>query len=165
MQTSSNFARLLAAAALFGFAGAASAQSSTGTTTLTVSSTLSASCSVAAGVLSFGSNVPTPMTAAIDATTSITATCSTGRPYTIALNAGSGTGATEQVRRMSGSGGTVDYAIFSDPTYTTVWGTGSRAVAMTGTGLPQSLPVYGRMPMQNAAPGTYADSVTVTVTF
>lgn len=164
MNITSNGIRALVGAALFGVAAAASAQS-TGTTTLTVSSTLSASCSVAAGVLSFGTNVPTPMTAAIDATTTITATCSSGRPYTIALNQGGGSGATEALRRMSGSGGTVDYAIFQDASRTTVWGTGTSAVAMTGTGLPQALPVYGRMPMQNAAPGTYADAVTVTVTF
>lgn len=164
MQTTLRSLRPLAAAALFGIAASASAQS-TGTTTLTVSSTLSASCSVAAGVLSFGTNVPTPMTAAIDATTTITATCSNGRPYTVGLNQGGGTGATEVLRRMSGSGGTVDYAIYQDAGRTAVWGTGTSAVSLTGNGLPQALPVYGRMPMQNAAPGTYADSVTVTVTF
>ncbi len=164
MHTSLHGIRLLAAATLFGLAASASAQS-TGTTTLTVSSTLSASCSVAAGVLSFGTNVPTPMAAAIDAATTITATCSNGRPYTIALNQGGGTGATEALRRMSGSGGTVDYAIYQDAGRTTVWGTGTAALSMTGNGLPQALPVYGRMPIQNAAPGTYADSVTVTVTF
>jgi spore coat protein U-like protein len=164
MQTFHHGIRLVAAATLFGLAASASAQS-TGTTTLTVSSTLSASCSVAAGALSFGTDVPTPMAAAIDAATTITATCSTGRPYTIALNQGAGAGATEAVRRMSGSGGTVEYSIYQDSGRTTVWGTGTAALSRTGTGLPQDLPVYGRMPIQNAAPGTYADSVTVTVTF
>jgi spore coat protein U-like protein len=157
-------ARPLAALGLLGLAATASAQ--TASTNLSVSSTLSASCSVAASALSFGTQVPSPMTAAVDATATITATCTNGRAYTIGLNNGSGAGATETVRKMTGSSGTVDYAIYADSARTTVWGTGAAAVAQTGNGLAQALTAYGRMPLQTgAAAGTYTDSVTVTITF
>jgi len=157
--------RPLVATGLLGFAAIASAQSA-GSTTMNVSSTLSASCSVAATALSFGAEVPSPMTADVDATATITATCSNGRAYTVGMGAGNGTGATEAIRRMTGSTGTVDYAVYSDAGRTTVWGTGVTAVSATGTGLAQPLTAYGRMPRQTTAgPGTYVDSVTVTITF
>lgn len=157
-------ARPLVAVGLLGLAATASAQ--TASTNMSVSSTLSASCSVAASALSFGSQVPAPMTAAVDATATITATCTNLRPYTIGLDAGSGSGATESIRRMSGSAGTINYAIYSDAARTTIWGTGNAAVQQTGNGLAQPLTVYGRLPLQTgAAAGTYTDSVTVTITF
>ena len=156
--------RPLVAVGLLGLAATASAQ--TASTNMSVSSTLSASCSVAASALSFGTQVPSPMTAAVDATATITATCTNGRAYTIGMGAGNGTGATEAVRKMTGSSGTVDYAIYSDSSRATVWGTGNSAVALTGNGLAQPLTAYGRMPLQTgAAAGTYTDSVTVTITF
>jgi spore coat protein U-like protein len=158
--------RPLVAAGLFGFAAMASAQSS-GTTTMNVSSTLSASCSVAATALSFGSEVPSPMIADVDTTATITATCSNGRPYTIGMGAGNGVGATEGVRKMTGSGGTIDYAVYSNSGRSTIWGTtAGTLVSVTGNGLAQPLTAYGRMPRQaTAGPGTYVDSVTVTINF
>ena len=134
---------------------------------MTVSSTLTASCSVSAGALSFGTSVPTPMTVAIDADAPLTLTCSSARPYTVALSAGSGTGATPAERRMAGPGGAVaTYSIYREAARTTVWGTGTDAtVAGVGSGAAQTLTAYGRMPVQNVPAGTYSDSVTVTVTF
>ncbi|WP_409528142.1 spore coat protein U domain-containing protein [Rhizobium sp.] len=39
-------------------------------------------------------------------------------------------------------------------------------VTGTGTGSPQTLTVYGRVPAQNTpAPGTYSDTVVVTVSY
>jgi spore coat protein U-like protein len=158
--------RPLVAVGLFGFAAMASAQTSS--TTMNVSSTLSASCSVAATAMSFGAEVPSPMVADVDATATITATCSNGRTYTIGMNAGSNVadGATEAIRKLRGSSGTIDYAVYSNSGRTSVWGTGSSAVSATGNGLAQPLTAYGRMPRQaTAGPGTYVDSVTVTITF
>ena len=157
--------RPLVAVGLLGLAATASAQ--TTTTTMTVSTTMSASCSVSASALSFGTSVPSPMTAAVDGTATITATCTNGRPYSIGLDRGSSPTGTESLRQMTGSGGTVNYAIYSDASRTTVWGSAdSSLVRQTGTGLAQPLTAYGRMPLQTGVvAGTYTDSVTVTVTF
>jgi spore coat protein U-like protein len=138
-------------------------------TTFTVQTTVVASCSVAANALNFGSTVPTPITADVDATTTISATCSINTPYYVALDAGTGPGATHRLRRMSGAGGTVDYAMYTDAGRTTLWGDGANGTskrAATGTGRPQTLTVYGRIPAgQSPAAGAYTDVVTVTVLF
>lgn len=138
-------------------------------TTFTVRTTVVASCSVSADGLNFGTTVPTPITNPVDATTTISALCSVNTPYSVALDAGTGQGATTRLRRMSGNGGAVDYGIFTDAGRTTPWGDGANGTVRRdaiGTGLPQSLTVYGRIPGgQSPAAGTYTDQVTVTVLF
>jgi len=138
-------------------------------TPFTVQTTVVASCSVTASPLNFGSTVGTPITADVDASTTVSATCSINTPYYVALDAGTGPGATPRLRRMSGPGGTVDYAMYTDPGRSTVWGDGTGGTvkrAATGTGRPQTLTVYGRIPAgQSPAAGAYADVVTVTVLF
>jgi spore coat protein U-like protein len=69
---------------------------------------------------------------------------------------------------MTSGGATVNYTLYSDSGRTTVWGTtiGTNTVAATGSGAAQSYTVYGRIPAQTTpAPGTYNDTVTVTVTY
>jgi spore coat protein U-like protein len=138
-------------------------------TTFTVQTTVVASCSVTASPLNFGSTVPTPITDDVDANTTISATCSINTPYYVALDAGTGPGATPRLRRMSGQGGTVDYAMYTDPGRSTLWGDGSGGTSKrsaTGSGRPQTLTVYGRIPAgQSPAAGAYTDVVTVTVFF
>ena len=52
---------------------------------------------------------------------------------------------------------------------TTVWGDGTASTgttAGTGSGLAQSLTVYGRLPsLTGAVPGVYTDTVTITITY
>lgn len=138
-------------------------------TTFVVRTTVVASCSVSADALNFGSTVQTPITSAVDATSTVTATCSVNTPYYVALDAGTGQGATTRLRRMSGNVGSVDYGIFVDAGRTTPWGDGANGTvkrAATGTGQAQSLTVYGRIPSgQSPQAGTYTDQVTVTVLF
>lgn len=137
------------------------------TSTFTVTATVVASCVVVGGVpLAFGTYTPGT---AVDATTTFTATCTTGTPYTLKLNAGVGSGATFAVRRMTSVADTLDYSLYTDAGRTTVWGdgtAGSSTVASAGTGLPQTHTVYGRIPSSAAATiGTYADTITVTATY
>jgi spore coat protein U-like protein len=138
-------------------------------TTFTVRTTVVASCSVSADALNFGTTVPTPITNPVDATTTISAICSINTPYFVALDAGTGQGATTRVRRMSGTGGSIEYGIFTDAGRTSPWGDGANGTVRresTGTGQPQSLTVYGRIPGgQSPAAGTYTDQITVTVLF
>jgi len=156
---------LLAAWPLISIAAGGNSRS----TTFVVRTTVVASCSVSADALNFGSTVPTPITSPVDATSTVLATCSVNTPYWIALDAGTGQGASTRLRRMSGSGGTLDYGLFTDAGRTSPWGDGANGTvkrAATGTGQAQSLTVYGRIPSGQSPPaGTYTDQVTVTILF
>jgi spore coat protein U-like protein len=79
--------------------------------------------------------------------------------WDIPLNAGTGAGATETTRKMTGPGGaTLNYQLFIDAARTTNWGntTGNE---LTGTGN-TNITVYGQIAAgQFLAPGTYTDTV------
>ena len=69
---------------------------------------------------------------------------------------------------MTSGAAIVNYSLYSDSGRTTVWGNtvGTDTVAATGSGASQSYTVYGRVTAQTTpAPGTYSDTVTVTVTY
>ena len=137
------------------------------TSSFTTQVTIAASCTInSASTLNFGSQGV--FTANVDQTSTIQVQCTNTTPYNIGLDAGTGTGATVAVRKMTSGGVTVNYTLYSDSLRTTVWGTtiGTNTVAATGNGAAQSYTVYGRIPAQTTpAPGTYADTVTVTVTY
>jgi spore coat protein U-like protein len=138
----------------------------TSTASFTVTATVLASCTVSATNLSFGTTGT--LTSNIDSTSSISVTCSNGSPYQVGLNAGNGSGATVTNRKMTLSSTTVNYALYSNSSRTTNWGNtaGTDTVGGTGTGSAQSLTVYGRVPSQSTpAPGTYTDTIVVTVTY
>lgn len=139
----------------------------TSTSTFTVTATVLPSCTVAGGVpLAFG--VVTPGVQQ-DGNVLISAICTVGTPYTIGLDAGTGTGATVAARRMTSGGDTLEYALYQDAARTTPWGDGTVGTSTrssTGTGLQQSFTVYGRVPSSAAAAvGTYSDTITVTATY
>ena len=158
----------IAAAAAVGLLPSASVSfAATSTATFTVQVTIVATCTInSASTLNFGSQGV--FTANVDQTSTIQVQCTNTTPYNIGLDAGTGTGATVAVRKMTSGGTTVNYTLYSDSGRTTVWGTtiGTNTVAATGSGAAQSYTVYGRIPAQTTpAPGTYADTVTVTVTY
>jgi spore coat protein U-like protein len=136
----------------------------TSTSTFQVTATVASSCSVSATTLAFGNYT----LAQLDGSSTITATCTNGTTYTIGLDAGTFAGATTSTRRMTGpSASGLSYSLFSDSGRTTNWGnvTGSW-VSGTGSGAAQVLSVYGRIPAsQTASIGSYADTITVTITF
>lgn len=161
------YARLLA---FLGFMLAAgSAAAATATTTFTVSGTVVPTCTVSAVPLNFGAAIPNPINSNVDGAGTITATCSTGAPYTIALNVGTGAGATFATRRMTSGGNTLAYNLYSDAGRTIVWGDGtggSSTSSGSGSGAAQGMSVYGRIPSGQTVPtGTYTDTITVTITF
>jgi spore coat protein U domain-containing protein, fimbrial subunit CupE1/2/3/6 len=159
---------LIAAAATVGLLPSASTSfAATSTATFSVQVTIVATCTInSASALNFGSQGV--FTANVDQTSTIQVQCTNTTPYNIGLDAGLGTGATVAVRKMTSGGATVNYTLYSDSGRTTVWGTtiGTNTVAATGNGAAQSYTVYGRIPAQTTpAPGTYADTVTITVTY
>ncbi len=155
--------RVALAAALL--AAGAHAAALTVTTTFPVSATVAASCQVTATALAFP-NYDAIAGAAVDGQSALTVTCTKASPYTIALDAGANSAlATAGARAMVSGANHLDYNLFSDVGRTTLWG-GATTVAGTGTGLAQTVNVYGRIPAgQNVPALTYNDTVTVTVNF
>jgi spore coat protein U-like protein len=139
----------------------------TATTTMTVQMTIAATCLVnSASTLNFGTQGV--LSTNVDQTSTVQVTCTNTTPYNIGLNAGTGTGATVATRKLTSGATTVNYTLYSNSTRTTLWGNtvGTDTVAATGNGAAQSYTVYGRVPPQAApAPGTYTDTITVTVTY
>lgn len=141
------------------------AQAGTAVSTMGVTLTITAGCTVSATNLNFGT--AQVLAANTDSTSVVTPTCTNTTPYTVSVDAGGGTGATVAVRKLTGPGGTVNYSLYQDAARLTVWGTtGTAAVSATGNGNAQPLTVYGRVPAQTSvSPGTYVDTVSVTVTY
>lgn len=137
----------------------------TATSHFNVKTTVQKACNVAATALNFGAYAK----ALINATSTISVTCTNTTTYNAGLNAGTATGATVTNRSMTGPGGTLlGYKLFSNSGSTINWGNtvGTDTVAGTGSGVVQSLTVYGQLPAnQNVRPGSYSDTITVTLTF
>lgn len=143
----------------------------TATTNMTVSAGVAGACTVVASPVAFGNSLPNAIVSSIDAQGAITTSCATGTPYSVALNAGIGAGATFGARRMRAQGttATLVYSLYTDAARTAVWGDGTAGTAVvrnTAIGSNQQTTVYGRIPAgQNPINGNYFDTVTVTVTF
>ncbi|MDY0748650.1 spore coat U domain-containing protein [Paucibacter sp. R3-3] len=94
-------------------------------------------------------------------------------PFDIALSAG-GSGSLTN-RRMTSGANTLNYNLYSDPAYTTVWGDGTAAplvssgvtLDLLGLAPAQQFWIYGRIPGRQllAVPGFYVDALSVTVTY
>jgi spore coat protein U-like protein len=101
------------------------------------------------------------------ATTNLSVTCSATAPYEIALDGGSVSGDIEQ-RRMKRGSDTIIYQLFLDAGRSQPWGDGTfgGVFSGTGSGLAQSVPIYGWIPPQAPRPaGDYADVITATLTY
>ncbi|MFZ0747425.1 MAG: spore coat protein U domain-containing protein [Terracidiphilus sp.] len=138
---------------------------SSATESFTVTVLIQATCTIAANPLNFGAYSG----ALLDASTSLSVSCTRAANYNVGLSAGLATGATVTNRSMSGpSAALLNYKLFSNSGYSTNWGNtvGTDTVAGTGTGTAQSLTVYGQIPAgQWVRPGSYTDTITATVTY
>jgi spore coat protein U-like protein len=122
-------------------------------------------CAISTSPLTFGTYQPST---ARDASGTVSVNCTNTAPYQVSL--GSGQNASAGVRRMAGPASDfVGYSLYSNSARTTAWGDGSAIgakVSGTGSGTSQNLTVYGRIPAnQYARPGSYSDSVFVTVEY
>jgi spore coat protein U-like protein len=137
----------------------------TATSNIAVSATVQATCLNTATALAFG----TYSGAQTDATAVVTVTCTNSTPYTVGLNAGTSAAATVTTRKMTGGAGVfLSYGLFTDAARTLNWGTtvGTDTVSGVGSGSPQPITVYGRVPAaQYVAPGVYTDTIIATVTY
>lgn len=162
----------LTAAALFATAAPA-ADASTASTTFLVSLTITASCTISANPLAFGSSAG--LSTAINQTTTLSVTCTDTTPYNVGLDAGtvSGSSAVAGGRLLagttSGNSTTIPFSLYSDSGYSVNWGNtvGTNTVTGTGTGSAQTLTVYGQVPAMTTqpTPDLYETTITATVTY
>jgi len=138
------------------------------------SATVNSNCNVSVSSINFGST-GSFISSAIDTTGTINVQCTDGSPFSVGLD--NGQHANSGQRRMQALAGQyVSYGLYTDSAYSLAWttststtscsgGTGTCALG-TGTGSSQPITIYAQIPPQNApAPGSYADTVVVTVTF
>lgn len=132
-------------------------------------------CTVSALSTSFGA-YDTFSAVPLDAAGQVTVTCQfligvlVG--YTVQL--GTGSSGSYSTRSLSGSGYQLDYNLYVDSARSTVWGDGSGGTTTVNDGylitllLPyeRNYTVYGRIPAaQNVPPGSYSDTIVVTVNY
>lgn len=144
------------------------AQAATATTTFPVSTTVLTACTVTAQPLVFSSYNPTSASNT-DGTTTVAVLCTSGTPYSVALDKGT-SGSSVTARRMVLTAGSdlLPYQLFSDSGRSSNWGStvGTDAVAGSATGVAQTLTIYGRIPAgASVAAGVYTDTVTVSVNY
>jgi spore coat protein U-like protein len=148
------------------------ANAATTTSTFAVTATVLATCSATATALPFGTYVPGAGALTSNSTISVKCTKNTG--YTIALNAGTSSGGTLAQRLMASGANRLQYNLYTSGAFTTVFGDGTgttQTSAGTGAGIAtaNTLTVFGQLPdsatNQAAIPGSYSDTITVTVTY
>jgi spore coat protein U-like protein len=148
------------------------ANAATTTTTFAVTATVQSTCSATATALPFGNY--TPGAGALANSSTISVKCTKNTPYTVALNAGTTTGGTLGQRLMASGANTLQYNLYTSAALTTVFGdgtgtTGTGAGTGAGVATANNLTVFGQLPdsatNQAAVPGSYSDTITVTVTY
>lgn len=149
---------------------AGTAQAATDTATFDVTASVADSCTVAATNLSFGGYDPNAGTA-VDATSTITASCTENTSYELGLDTGNnGANASATTRAMVGGtdGDFLDYEVYTDSGRTTVWNdiSGTNTVTQTSAGGDEDHTVYGRIPAsQYVIADSYSDTITVTISY
>ncbi len=124
-------------------------------------------CGVSATPVALGTYLPFSGTPT-DSTGTVTVTCIGTATIVIALSTG-GSGSYTN-RQMSNGAARLRYQLYANAARTTVWGNGSSGtvtVTDTLTGFARrNYTAYGRIPTpQGVTPGSYVDTITVTVTY
>jgi spore coat protein U-like protein len=146
---------------------ASPAHAASGTGQFNTTVTVVNNCSIDAADLAFG-NYSASSGFPMSASTTLSVTCTSTVPYTVAMDGGvSGQPAARAMN--DGASHTLNYGLYTTSAYATPLGDGTNAtstLAGVGTGLAQSLTVYGRIPAsQFVTPGSYSDRITVTVAY
>jgi len=131
------------------------------------------SCSINSNPMTFGTydGIVANASNALEATATVISTCTSGVEALITMNAGASAGsgtADAPVRRMTaGPGKYLDYQVYSNVARDRVWGnTVPTGVALNGTGVSQSLTIYGSIPSAQVVPeGDYSDQIYVTISY
>jgi spore coat protein U-like protein len=170
--------RLSLALACAAFAGTAVAAPSPVTANFQVTANVAASCTVSATNIAFGAYDPADVNATTprDANGSVSVRCTRGTSTALATlsqgaNPATGSTCASPLRQMNG-GGTerLRYDIYQETGRTVAWGCDTTndlpIPTFTSSITPVVLTTFGRIPAgQDAAIGSYTDTVQVSVTF
>ncbi|MCA8301068.1 spore coat U domain-containing protein [Burkholderia seminalis] len=152
---------------LLGAPTCASLTASNGTFPFSATANVINDCNISATNVNFGT--ASVLSGALAATGSITAQCTNGDAWKIALNGGGSGNVTARQMQRSGGGGAINYGLYTDAAHSVTWGDdtgGSATVTGVGTGTSQAVTVYGAVPAQTTpAPGNYSDTITATISF
>lgn len=132
----------------------------------TTSATVPAKCTVGTATLDFGTH--TALTTIKDSSANISVACSNALPFQVQLNGGLSGATNPTLRLMTKAAEFITYGLYRDAARSQPWGDtlGTNTYSGTGTGLSVAIPVYGRVPVQaTPTPGTYTDTVAVTVVY
>jgi spore coat protein U-like protein len=139
--------------------------------------TLVCSCNVSTTPLTFGTYNPLA-SSDLDSAGNVRVTCGGAAglsiPVTLAISAG--TSGSMTPRQMANGVRRLNYNVYVNAGYSTVWGDASGAtstqsawIVLNALGLasPLDFPAYGRIPggQTSVAPGNYADTLVVTLTY
>lgn len=165
-----NMPRLSMTLSLLALVSATSAAQaeSTLSANLNASATIEPMCqTLTAGELAFGTYNPLADTDT-EATAEVTVNCTKGTTVTLALDAGSTTGADYSQRLLGNGDETLNYNLFSSADHSQVLDD-TNTLSDSGAGLTSALTftVFGMIPkgQLDVAPGSYTDSVTLTVAY
>lgn len=137
----------------------------TDTATLSVTATVQSSCAVSGGTLDFG-NYQVGQATNSDAVGTISYTNCTG---TLTFELDGGQAGNVNSRAMTSGNSTLSYQLYRSSLRNSVFGTGSNSQVSNIIGvtpLNGTVEVYGRIPSgQDVAPGSYSDTVNITLTY
>ncbi|MDR3471691.1 MAG: spore coat protein U domain-containing protein [Devosia sp.] len=131
--------------------------------TLSVAAQVSPNCLVSTGDLNFGATGAIDQN--IDAAADIAVTCTPGTSYTMSLDGGTSNATSPDQRQMHSGSNHITYGLYSDTSRTQPWGQDLQAKSGAGLGEQELQTVYGRVPPQQAAVGSYTDTVVVTISY
>ena len=149
---------------------AGTVDAATATGNLSVTATVSGTCTLTTSPVAFGTYDPASGTDDT-ATGTVTVTCTSGTGYTVSLDAGANETTPNDIttRRMkANTSDYLPYKLYQDSGLTTEWGDTGGAIltGQTGNGSAQAIDVYGVVVKnQYVAAGSYVDTVVVTVTY
>ncbi len=146
---------------------------SSSSTTMQVTAGIGKNCVIETTNISFGSYDPANVNATdpLDATGTITTTCTIGTAGEIFIDYGDHAVGESTARRMLGTNtaGFLNYEVYSDTDRGTIWAgyNDETGVAITAAGVGELMTVYGRIPgaQTDAANDSYTDTLTVLVAY
>jgi len=129
-------------------------------------------CVIETTNISFGSYDPANVNATdpLDATGSVTTTCTIGTAGEVLINYGANVAVDTEDRRMVGTNtsGYLGYEVYSNSDRSTIWsGDAESGVDITAAGVGEEMTVYARIPggQTDAANDSYTDTLTVLVSY
>jgi len=122
-------------------------------------------CIAAATTVAFG----TVAFAAVNSSGTVSVICNGTASFTVTLSTG-GSGSFSP-RKMSSGANKLNYNLYKDSAHTQIWGDGTggtvtNASSLGASGGTKSFTAFGQVPAQALpAPGSYTDTITVTVSY